>query len=88
MAQAVLVFLWAGVSAYAVLGGADFGAGFWDLVAGGARRGAAQRDLIEHSIGPVWEANHVWLVFVLVVLWTGFPLAFSCISRSPAWRWA
>jgi cytochrome d ubiquinol oxidase subunit II len=82
MAQAVLVFLWAGVSAYAVLGGADFGAGFWDLVAGGARRGAAQRDLIEHSIGPVWEANHVWLIFVLVVLWTGFPLAFSSIAST------
>jgi cytochrome d ubiquinol oxidase subunit II len=82
MAQAVLVFLWAGVSAYAVLGGADFGAGFWDLVAGGARRGAAQRELIEHSIGPVWEANHVWLIFVLVVLWTGFPLAFSSITST------
>ena len=82
MAQAVLVFLWAGLSGYALLGGADFGAGFWDLLAGGARRGAAQRQLIEHSIGPVWEANHVWLVFVLVVLWTGFPAAFSSITST------
>jgi cytochrome bd ubiquinol oxidase subunit II len=82
MAQAVLVFLWAGLSAYALLGGADFGAGLWDLLAGGARRGAAQRELIEHSIGPVWEANHVWLIFVLVVLWTGFPVAFSAIAST------
>ncbi len=68
LADAVLVCLWVGLTAYALLAGADFGAGAWDLVAGGATRGAQQRDLIEHSIGPVWEANHVWLVFVLVVL--------------------
>jgi len=59
--------------------GADFGAGFWDLVAGGAARGARPRALIDRSITPVWEANHVWLIFVLVVLWTGFPQAFSAI---------
>jgi cytochrome bd-type quinol oxidase subunit 2 len=60
--------MWLGLTAYALLGGADFGGGFWDLVAGGAKRGAPQRALIEHSIGPVWEANHVWLIFVLVIL--------------------
>lgn len=65
-----------------MLAGADFGAGSWDLVAGSASRGARQRDLIEHSIGPVWEANHVWLVFVLVVLWTGFPPAFAAIAST------
>jgi hypothetical protein len=54
-----------------VFAGADFGAGVWDLLAGGTRRGRHQRDLIEHSLAPVWEANHVWLIFVLVVLWTG-----------------
>lgn len=81
-AEAVLALMWVGVTAYALLGGADFGAGFWDLFAGGARRGAPQRRLIEHSIGPVWEANHVWLIFVLVVLWTGFPTAFAAITSS------
>jgi cytochrome bd ubiquinol oxidase subunit II len=81
-ADSVLVMLWVAVTAYALLGGADFGGGFWDLVAGGARRGARQRALIEHSIGPVWEANHVWLIFFLVVLWTGFPEAFAAIAST------
>lgn len=78
----VLSVMWIGVTLYAVFAGADFGAGMWDLLAGGARAGASQRRLIEHSIGPVWEANHVWLIFVLVVLWTGFPLAFAAIMSS------
>ena len=64
---------------YAVFGGADFGAGFWDLVAGGPERGARPRAQIEHSIGPVWEANHVWLIFVFVVSWTAFPQAYQSI---------
>lgn len=74
---AILLFI--GVTLYSVLGGADFGAGCWDLVAGGARRGARPRALIDHSIGPVWEANHVWLIFVLVILWTAFPQAFASV---------
>jgi cytochrome d ubiquinol oxidase subunit II len=82
LADVVAAVMWVGVSAYALFGGADFGAGFWDLVAGGARRGAAQRALIEHSIGPVWEANHVWLIFVLVVMWTGFPGLFGAVSST------
>jgi cytochrome bd ubiquinol oxidase subunit II len=81
-AEALLALMWLGVTAYALLGGADFGAGFWDLLAGGPLRGAAQRKLIEHAIGPVWEANHVWLIFVLVMLWTGFPEAFAAIASS------
>ena len=81
-AQVVLALMWTGVTAYALFGGADFGAGFWDLTAGGPERGSAQRTLIEHAIGPVWEANHVWLIFVLVVLWTGFPEAFAAIASS------
>ena len=81
-AEALLALMWLGVTAYALFGGADFGAGFWDLLAGGPQRGAAQRRLIEHSIGPVWEANHVWLIFVLVMLWTGFPDAFAAIASS------
>src|SRR3712207_2510728 len=71
--------MFVGLIAYGLFGGADFGAGIWDLLAGGTRRGARQRDLIEHSIAPVWEANHVWLIFVLVVLWTAFPRAFAAV---------
>ncbi len=81
-AEIVLVMMWLGLTAYALLGGADFGGGFWDLIAGGAKRGAPQRALIEHSIGPVWEANHVWLIFVLVVLWTCFPPVFSALAST------
>jgi cytochrome d ubiquinol oxidase subunit II len=64
---------------YALLGGADFGGGIWDLLAGGPRR-RAQRELIERAIGPIWEANHVWLILVLVVLFTAFPPAFAAVS--------
>lgn len=78
-ADAVAVVLFFGVTAYAVFGGADFGAGFWDLIAGGARRGERPRALIDHSIGPVWEANHVWLIFCLVVLWTAFASTFASV---------
>jgi cytochrome d ubiquinol oxidase subunit II len=76
-ADALLAILWVGLTLYALLGGADFGAGLWDLLAGGAERGRPQRDLIEHSIGPVWEANHVWLIFVITLFWTAFPTAFA-----------
>lgn len=74
---AALMFL--GVVAYAVFGGADFGSGVWDLSAGDAERGAHLRSQIDRSIGPVWEANHVWLIYILVFLWTGFPTAFAAI---------
>jgi cytochrome d ubiquinol oxidase subunit II len=67
------------IAAYALFGGADFGGGIWDLLAGSAQRGAAPRELIDESITPVWEANHVWLVFILVLLWTAFPPAFAAI---------
>ena len=68
LATTVAVVMFVGITLYALLAGADFGGGFWDLLAGDADEGAAPRDLIEHSVGPVWEANHVWLIFVLVVL--------------------
>jgi cytochrome d ubiquinol oxidase subunit II len=68
-----------GVTAYAVLGGADFGAGFWDLTAGGARRGGRVRGMVQRSMSPVWEANHVWLIFILVIAWTAFPVAFGSL---------
>jgi cytochrome d ubiquinol oxidase subunit II len=78
-ADAVAAVLWTGVTLYAVFGGADFGAGLWALLAGGAERGRRPRALIDWAIGPVWEANHVWLIFVLVVMWTAFPDAFASI---------
>jgi cytochrome d ubiquinol oxidase subunit II len=80
MSTAAAIVLFVGIIAYAVFGGADFGAGFWDLIAGGAERGERPRAVIEHAIGPVWEANHVWLIFVWVVLWTCFPVAYASIT--------
>ena len=74
--------LWVGATFYALFGGADFGAGFWDLIAGGAERGEQPRALIQRSLTPVWEANHVWLIFILVVLWTAFPPAFSAVMTT------
>jgi cytochrome d ubiquinol oxidase subunit II len=82
LANAVLGFLWAGITAYVLLGGADFGGGFWDLLAGSPEGGKPMRARIEHSIGPVWEANHVWLIFALVVVWTGFPQVFASIAST------
>ncbi len=79
LAVAVLVVA---LAAYAVLGGADFGAGFWDLTAGGAERGARLRGLVKQSMGPVWEANHVWLIVALVVMWTCFPRAFGPLMET------
>jgi cytochrome d ubiquinol oxidase subunit II len=78
-ADAVAAVLWVGATLYAVFGGADFGAGLWNLLAGRGDRGRRPRELIDWAIGPVWEANHVWLIFVLVVLWTGFASAFEAI---------
>ena len=82
LAEVCAAVMFVGIALYALLAGADFGAGFWDLVAGGAERGRAPRGLIEESIGPVWEANHVWLIFVLVTLWTAFPTAFAPIMST------
>ncbi len=77
--QLCLALVIVGVTAYGVLGSADFGAGFWDLTAGGAERGGRIRGMVERSMSPVWEANHVWLIFVLVIVWTAFPVAFGSI---------
>ena len=81
-ADAVAAVLWVGVTLYAVFGGADFGSGFWALVAGGGERGRRARALIDWAIGPVWEANHVWLIFMLVTLWTAFPEAFASVMST------
>jgi cytochrome bd ubiquinol oxidase subunit II len=79
LADVCVGFVALGITAYAVLGSADFGAGFWDLTAGGAKRGARLRGMVQRSMSPVWEANHVWLIFVLVMIWTAFPTAFGSI---------
>jgi cytochrome d ubiquinol oxidase subunit II len=81
-AQWLLILAWLGLTLYVLLGGADFGGGFWDALAGESARGLAQRKLIEHSIGPVWEANHVWLIFVIVMFWTCFPLVFASVAST------
>ena len=81
-ADAVAAVLWIGATLYAVFAGADFGAGFWSLIAGRDGRGERARALVDWAIGPVWEANHVWLIFVLVVLWTAFSLAFESIMST------
>ncbi|WP_314219806.1 cytochrome d ubiquinol oxidase subunit II [Streptomyces zaehneri] len=77
--DAVAWVLLAVVTAYACAGGTDYGAGFWDLLAGGARRGRRPRWLIDHAMEPVWETNNVWLIFVLVIMWTGFPVLFQTV---------
>ena len=64
------------VVAYGVLGGADFGGGIWDILARGPTK-AEQRSAIAKAMGPVWEANHVWLIFLIVILFTAFPPAYA-----------
>ncbi len=79
-----LVFVLAGVVLYSVLAGADFGAGMWRLRSGGGPSGARIRDHAHHSMGPVWEANHVWLIFVLTVTWTAYPVFFGSVASTLA----
>ncbi len=67
------------ITAYAVLAGADFGGGIWDLFAAGPRR-KEQQDAVARAMGPVWEANHVWMIFLIVILFTAFPPAFAALS--------
>jgi len=77
-----LIFALIGLTLYTVLGGADFGAGFWQLVAGKGERADEIRDEAHHAMAPVWEANHVWLIFVLTVVWTAYPAAFGSLAST------
>lgn len=77
VATVVATAMFLGVLLYALFGGADFGSGLYDLTAGGAQRGGRVRALIDHSLGPVWEANHVWLIYIMVFAWTAFPTAYA-----------
>jgi cytochrome bd ubiquinol oxidase subunit II len=82
-ADLAAAILWTGATLYALFGGADFGGGAWDLLAGlDERKGERPRARIQRSLTPVWEANHVWLIFILVVLWTAFPEAFGAIMST------
>ena len=82
LAELLMAAMWICLTAYALFGGADFGGGFWDLIAGRAEKGRPQRSLIEHSIGPIWEANHVWLIFVIILTWTVVPPVFAAVSST------
>jgi cytochrome d ubiquinol oxidase subunit II len=85
LADLPVYFILVGLVAYTALAGADFGAGFWMLVAGHGRAGReAVREYARHAMGPVWEANHVWLIFILVVCWTAYPVAFASITSTLA----
>ncbi|WP_258182760.1 cytochrome d ubiquinol oxidase subunit II [Enhygromyxa salina] len=77
----VFALLGAAVVAYALTAGADFGGGVWDLLAGGPRR-ERQRELIAEAIAPIWEVNHIWMIFVVVILFTVFPTAFAVITTA------
>jgi cytochrome d ubiquinol oxidase subunit II len=84
LADVCLAAMWIGLSCYGLFAGADFGAGAWDLLAGlqQPEMRDRQRRRAEHSIGPVWEANHVWLIFVVVLLWTCFPTVFAAVMST------
>ncbi len=82
LATVVAMAMFLGVVVYALFGGADFGSGFYDLTAGFDERGDEVRTLIDSSIGPVWEANHVWLIYILVMWWTGFPGTFAAATTT------
>jgi cytochrome bd ubiquinol oxidase subunit II len=84
LADLPLAFVLVGLALYAVLAGADFGAGIWQLGAGRGARGQAVRAHAHEAMAPVWEANHVWLIFVLTVTWTSYPRAFGSIASTLA----
>jgi cytochrome d ubiquinol oxidase subunit II len=84
LADLPVISILVGIAAYAVLAGADFGAGAWTLLSGADEAGRGLRDHARHSIGPVWEANHVWLIFILVICWTAYPTAFGSITSTLA----
>jgi cytochrome d ubiquinol oxidase subunit II len=81
VAYVPVALILAGMAAYTVLAGADFGAGLWMLLAAG-RHAPQTRAHARHAMGPVWEANHVWLIFVLVLSWTAYPVAFGSITST------
>src|SRR3954451_7596618 len=77
-----MCFVLAGIAIYTVLGGADFGAGLWQLLAGGGERGERIRERAHDALAPVWEANHVWILFVITVTWTAYPEVFASVAST------
>src|SRR5579862_9383402 len=77
----VAIFILLSLILYALMGGADFGGGMWDLLATGPRA-KLQRKAVAEAIGPIWEANHVWLILVIVLLFTGFPRGYSAMMTA------
>jgi cytochrome d ubiquinol oxidase subunit II len=77
-----MVFVLVGLVFYVVLGGADFGAAIWQVLTGRGERGESIREHAHTAVGPVWEANHVWLIFVLTVTWTAYPAAFGSLAST------
>jgi cytochrome bd ubiquinol oxidase subunit II len=84
LAELPLVVILIGLAAYTTLGGADFGAGMWQLTAGHGPAAERLRDHANHALAPVWEANHVWLVFVLTVAWTAYPVVVGAVASTMA----
>lgn len=82
LAEVLMIVILVGLALYVVLGGADFGAAMWQVLAGSGPRAERIREHAHHSMAPVWETNHVWLIFVLTVLWTTFPVAFGSIAST------
>jgi cytochrome d ubiquinol oxidase subunit II len=80
-AHVIWAVMGAGVIAYVLTAGADFGGGMWHLFAAG-KRAPRERAAIEHAIAPIWEANHVWLIFVIVMMFTAFPRAYAVVSTA------
>jgi cytochrome bd ubiquinol oxidase subunit II len=88
ISEVVAAILLGVLAIYAIFAGADFGGGLWDLFAGDDHRGRPVRQLIDETITPVWEANHVWLIFALVIFWSAFPAAFASVmtvAALPLW---
>jgi cytochrome d ubiquinol oxidase subunit II len=82
LAEVPMLFVLVGLVFYIVLGGADFGAAIWQVTSGSEERGRRIRELAHAAMAPVWEANHVWLIFVLTVTWTAYPAAFGSLAST------
>src|ERR1700748_616947 len=81
MTPLLVAFMGAALVLYVLFGGADYGAGFWDLLSSGPLK-EEQKNLIANAIRPIWEANHVWLILIFVLLFAGFPPAFGAIMTA------
>src|SRR5215470_9763978 len=84
LATVPMLFILAGLVFYVVLAGADFGAALWQVSAPRTEEGRSLRTLAHDAMGPVWEANHVWLIFVLTVTWTAYPVVFGSVASTLA----